>query len=43
MPRDLEALLDILASARIAVGYVAGLTLEEFLRDLQAQEIRAKP
>lgn len=38
MPRDVEALLDILTSARIAIGYAAGLTIEDFLDDLQAQD-----
>ena len=38
MPRDREFLLDILESARLAIGYVRGMTREAFLADAQCQD-----
>ena len=38
MPRDIEAFLDIVESARIARGYLAGISLDDFLEDIQAQD-----
>ncbi|MDE0302057.1 MAG: DUF86 domain-containing protein [Gammaproteobacteria bacterium] len=38
MDRDVESLLDILASARIAKTYVEGVSHHEFLQDGQLQD-----
>ncbi len=38
MSRDNEFLLDILEAARLAVGYVDGKNLDEFLNDTECQD-----
>jgi uncharacterized protein with HEPN domain len=38
MSRDKVYLLDILEAARLAVGYVSGKSLEQFLGDTQCQD-----
>lgn len=38
MERDRVYLLDILQAARLAVSYVAGVSEDEFLRDIQRQD-----
>jgi uncharacterized protein with HEPN domain len=38
MPRDKVYLPDILEAARLAVGYVSGKSLEQFLEDTQCQD-----
>jgi uncharacterized protein with HEPN domain len=38
MPPDKVYLLDILEAARLAVGYVSGKSLEQFLEDTQCQD-----
>ena len=38
MDRDVESLLDILASARIAKTYVEGVSHHEFLQDRKLQD-----
>jgi uncharacterized protein with HEPN domain len=38
MERDSEYLLDIVEAARLAVSYVAGVSREEFLGDVQRQD-----
>ncbi len=38
MPRDREYLLDILEAARLALRYVSGKRLEEFLADSECQD-----
>jgi len=38
MPRDHAYLLDILEAARLALGYVQGVSREAFLRDIQLQD-----
>ena len=38
MSRDREYMLDILEAARLAVSYVSGNTLDDFLKDTQCQD-----
>lgn len=38
MDRDVESLLDILASARLAKTYVEGVSHQEFLQDGELQD-----
>ena len=37
-PRDMQYLLDILESAKVAVGYVSGKSWSDFQRDNQCQD-----
>ena len=38
MQRDKEYLLDILDASRLAIQYVQGKSLEDFLSDIQCQD-----
>ncbi len=38
MPRDKEYIFDILEAANLAVRYVSGKSLEDFLSDMQCQD-----
>src|SRR3989304_3904896 len=38
MPNDKACILDILESAKTALGYIAGKTREDFLKDTQCQD-----
>jgi hypothetical protein len=38
MPRDREYLLDILVAARLALGYIASKTKQQFTADVQCQD-----